>query len=213
MRPAVVGLIGAFGVTVGAFVPYLVGPWCSCRRRCRAMTGGLCVLLFVVMSVRFDDVITVLAHWVLVVGLVAATTVDIRVHRLPREISYATLAVGAPLLVLAAHIAGEDHRIITALLGAASALAIMGLFHFVSRGGLGDGDVRFSPLLGAYTGWSGMADVVDGLFLGFALGAVFGVTLMAVGRAGRRTALPFGPFLAAGALLAIVLPVQIVINR
>ncbi len=42
-----------------------------------------------------------------------------------------------------------------------------------------------------------------GLFWGFVLGAVVGVAAMAVGSAGRKTALPFGPFLAAGTVLAV----------
>jgi leader peptidase (prepilin peptidase)/N-methyltransferase len=42
-----------------------------------------------------------------------------------------------------------------------------------------------------------------GLFLGFLLGAVVGVVMMAVSKAGRKTALPFGPFLAAGTVLAV----------
>ncbi|MGA0879237.1 MAG: hypothetical protein ACO3SP_08975, partial [Ilumatobacteraceae bacterium] len=124
---------------------------------------------------------------------------------------YATAALGAPLLFASAHLSGNDHRIWTALSGASLALAVMGLFHVLSRGGLGDGDVRFSPLLGLYTGWSSLADVVDGLFLGFATGAVWGLVLMIIGRAGRKTALPFGPFLALGAVLAILLPGPLVI--
>jgi leader peptidase (prepilin peptidase)/N-methyltransferase len=42
-----------------------------------------------------------------------------------------------------------------------------------------------------------------GLFYGFILGAVIGVVMMIVGKAGRRTQLPFGPFLAAGSIVAI----------
>ena len=49
----------------------------------------------------------------------------------------------------------------------------------------------------------GLGHVAVGLFLGFLLGAVLGVAAMALGRAGRKTALPFGPFLAAGTLAAV----------
>lgn len=158
------------------------------------------------MAGHFDDPLTVVAYCIMSFGLLVSITIDICTHRLPREISYATLALGAPLLIVAAHVTGEDHRIRSALLGAALALAIMGSFHVVSRGGLGDGDVRFSPLLGVYTGWSTLTDVVDGLFLGFATGAVWGLSLVILRRAERKTALPFGPFLALGAVLAVVLP-------
>jgi len=79
----------------------------------------------------------------------------------------------------------------------------MWILYAVSRGGMGDGDVRLSPLLGAYLGWLGLPYVPIGLFLGFLLGSVVGVGAMVIGRAGRKTALPFGPFLAAGTLLTV----------
>ena len=49
-----------------------------------------------------------------------------------------------------------------------------------------------------------------GLFLGFLLGAVVGVIAMSVGEAGRKTALPFGPFLAAGTVIAVFIGQDIV---
>ncbi|MFM7870208.1 MAG: prepilin peptidase, partial [Actinomycetota bacterium] len=75
-----------------------------------------------------------------------------------------------------------------------------------SCGGLGDGDVRFGPLLGMFSGGLVVPVVVDALLLGFASGAVLGVILVLCRRAHRRTALPFGPFLAFGTVLAIVVP-------
>ena len=68
---------------------------------------------------------------------------------------------------------------------------------------MGDGDVRLAPLLGMYLGWLNPGIVPVGLFLGFVLGAVVGVAAMAAGAAGRRTKLPFGPFLAVGTVLAV----------
>ena len=79
----------------------------------------------------------------------------------------------------------------------------MAILYVASRGGMGDGDVRLSPLLGAYLGWLGLAYVPVGLFLGFLFGAIVGVAAMVIGRAGRKTAIPFGPFLAAGTIVAV----------
>jgi leader peptidase (prepilin peptidase)/N-methyltransferase len=114
-----------------------------------------------------------------------------------------TLALGAPFLVLAALVEDEPRRILTMVAGALIALAFMGIVYTASRGGLGDGDVRLSPLLGAYLGWLGLGYVPVGLFLGFLFGAVVGVAAMAIGTAGRKTAIPFGPFLAAGTIVAV----------
>lgn len=179
-------------------------------RRCRTSIGieplvleVTTCLLFVAMALQFDAVWDVVAFCVLSAGLVALSWIDLKTQRLPREITYVTLAIGAPLLVVAALVDDEPRRIATMVVGAAIALAFMALLYAVSRGGMGDGDVRLSPLLGAYLGWLGLGFVPVGLLLGFLFGAIVGVVALLIGRAGRKTALPFGPFLALGTIVAI----------
>lgn len=159
--------------------------------------------VFVLLALRFEALWPLAAHCTLAAALVALTVIDLRTRRLPREITHTALAFGAPLLVIAALVADEPRRIWTALLGAAVATAVMLALHLISRDSLGDGDVRLSPLLGLHLGWWNPGLALVGLFFGFALGAVVGVAMMTVGRAGRRTAIPFGPFLALGALAAL----------
>ena len=89
------------------------------------------------------------------------------------------------------------------LFGALIALVIMLGVYLASRGGMGDGDVRLSPLIGAFLGWLNPGIVPIGLLFGFCAGALVGVVLLAIGAAGRKTALPFGPFLALGAIVAV----------
>ena len=105
--------------------------------------------------------------------------------------------------MVAALVDDEPERIWQAFLGAGIALAIMGGIYLVSRGGMGDGDVRLAPLLGLHLGYLNPGIVPIGLFFGFLIGAVVGVAMMATSKAGRKTALPFGPFLAAGTVLAV----------
>lgn len=170
------------------------------------VTGTLCG----VMAARFDSAVSIAAHCLLCAGLVVLSAIDLHTHRLPREISFSTLAAGAPLLAMSALVEGEPHRIVTMVIGATIALAAMLGLYTVSRGGLGDGDVRMSPLLGAYLGWTGIAQVPIGLFLGFVFGAAFGVVAIATGAADRKTVIPFGPFLAAGTVVALVFGQQII---
>lgn len=188
--------------------------WLFLRGKCRRCGVAIGVesvavelttaMLFAVMVWHFERPVVGAAHCVLVAGLVALTTVDLRIKRLPREITYTTIVIGAPFLMIAAFVVDEPRRIATALSGAVIATAVMAALYAVSRGGLGDGDVRLSPLLGLYLGWSNPGLALVGIFFGFVIGAVVGVSLMIVGRAGRRTALPFGPFLAAGTLIAVL---------
>lgn len=143
------------------------------------------------------------AFCVLGAGLIGLSWIDLKTKRLPRQIIYVTAAIGIPLLCLAALVRHEPRRMWMMLFGAGIALAFMGLVYVASRGGMGDGDVRLSPLLGAYLGWLNPGLVAVGLFLGFFAGAVVGVAMLATGRAGRKTAVPFGPFLALGTIVAV----------
>jgi len=69
--------------------------------------------------------------------------------------------------------------------------------------GMGFGDVRLAGLIGGVLGFLSWAALVIGAFAGFFLGAVVGVAMMASRRGDRKTALPFGPFMLAGVLVAI----------
>ncbi len=213
---------GACGhrLTAADLVP--IGSWLALRGRCRHCGSQIGVeplvvelataSLFVLMGLRFGADPVVPAFCVLSAGLVALTWIDLHEHRLPREISYTTFAVSAPLLVIAAMWNDEPERIWQAVLGAGIALAIMGAIYLAARakGGMGDGDVRLAPLLGLHLGYLNPGIVPIGLFLGFLLGAVVGVAAMALGSAGRKTALPFGPFLAAGTVLAVFVGQEVV---
>lgn len=204
---------GACGATLGPLDLVPVVSWVVLRGRCRSCRTSIgaepvvlelsTAALFVLMGLHFGFSWETVAFWVLSAGLLALTVIDLRTKRLPREVTYATMALGVPLLVIAALVRDEPRKIVTMVAGALVSLAFMWIVYAVSRGGMGDGDVRLSPLLGAYLGWLGMRFVPVGLFLGFALGAVVGVMAMAVGKTGRKTAIPFGPFLAAGTILAV----------
>jgi len=160
--------------------------------------------LFAVMVIRFDGGITVAAFCVLMSGLLVLTFIDLRTHRLPREVTYIVMGVGAVLLSVAAIVDDQPQRIYMAALGAMISVSVMSVLYLFSRGGLGDGDVRMSPLLGMYLGWLNPGLALVGLLYGFILAALASAMLMIFGRANRRTAIAFGPFLALGTLAAIL---------
>jgi leader peptidase (prepilin peptidase)/N-methyltransferase len=196
---------GLFGGLCGWNIPRVIEPWCQYQERQPLIALSTAVLCGVMVS-RTADPFAQVAMCVLSVGLMALTLIDLRTHRLPREISYATLGLGVPWLIGSAVMSGDHYRVVGLALGALGAFVVMAGLYLISRGGLGDGDVRLSPLLGAYLCWFGPAEVIGGLYLSFVLGAIVGVSLMVCSAADRKTALPFGPFLAAGTLLVLVLP-------
>ncbi len=159
--------------------------------------------LYCALAVHFGLSWELAAFLVLASGLLALSWIDLKIKKLPRQIIYVTALMGVPLLCIAAIANDEPRRMWMMAVGAACALVFMLLVYAVSRGGMGDGDVRLSPLLGAYLGWLNPGFVAVGFFLAFLTGAIVGVGLMAAGRGGRKTAVPFGPFLAAGTIATI----------
>lgn len=87
------------------------------------------------------------------------------------------------------------------LLGGLLGFCLFYAIYYFSRGGMGGGDVRLAGLLGLILGPGPLAIA---FLLAFVGGAVMGVSLMALGRAGRKTALPFGPFLLAAGYIAML---------
>jgi leader peptidase (prepilin peptidase) / N-methyltransferase len=164
------------------------------------VTGGL----FAVTAWQLGWSWALPAYLTLVAFLAALSMIDIATKTLPRRMVWTAGAAGLGLLTIVAVGASEPQRIAWGAIGAAGAFVAMCVLHIVARGGFGFGDVRLGAVLGWYLGWLGVSLVPAGIFVAFVLSAVIGVALLLFGRAGRRTEVPFGPFLAAGALLVIL---------
>lgn len=188
--------------------------WLVLRGRCRTckapisgrypLIEALTAVLWVLLALRFGGSWTLPAEAVFVAGLIALAAVDLERYLLPRKIVYPTLALVTAGLVAAAAATGRWER-----LGIAGACGLGAFFFFlvvhVARPSwMGFGDVRLAALLGLALGWLGPLYVVLGVLLANLAGAVVGIGLIAAGRAGRRTAMPYGVFLAAGSVVALL---------
>lgn len=100
-----------------------------------------------------------------------------------------------------------EHQLLEALYGAGAMLVIMLLLYFVSRGGMGEGDVKLAPALGI---WLGLEQGLLCLLLAFVSGGIVSALLLLRRRGGLKQAIPFGPFLCAGAVVAYFLGIEIV---
>lgn len=135
---------------------------------------------------------------------VALWMIDLDVKRLPNAIVLPAYVVGAALLTVPAAATGEWGNLVRAGLGMAALYGFYFLLALIYPAGMGFGDVKLAGVLGLYLGWLGWAEVVTGGFLGFLFGGVVGLGLMAIRRLGRKSQIPFGPFMLAGALVAIL---------
>lgn len=137
------------------------------------------------------------------VGL-ALGLIDLDTKRLPNVLTLPSYVVAGVLLLLPAIVDSRWDDYLRAALGAAALYAFYFLLLLVYPKGMGFGDVKLAGVLGIYLGWLGWGVLVVGGFLGFLLGGLLGAALMVIGRAGRKSKIPFGPYMLIGALLAIV---------
>jgi prepilin signal peptidase PulO-like enzyme (type II secretory pathway) len=115
--------------------------------------------------------------------------------------AYAGTAV---LLLAAAAVGGPWPALVRALLGGLALAGFYLLLMVVSPSGMSLGDVKLAASLGTLLAWFGWRLLLAGGFAGFLLGGVFAAALLAGRRAGRKQPIPFGPFMIAGAVLAVV---------
>ena len=140
-------------------------------------------------------------------GLTLAA-IDVQTRRLPTALIGWALMGSVALLVAAAAVAGEPDRLLAAAAGAGGLFVMFWLMWAAGalsgRPGLGYGDVRLAAWLGVNLAYAGWTSLVLGVLSAFVVTAAAGVVLLAMGRAGAHTRVPFGPGLVGGALLAIV---------
>ncbi|MGH9039475.1 MAG: prepilin peptidase [Acidimicrobiia bacterium] len=159
--------------------------------------------LFAAAAVRFGWSPVLPAWLVLVAGLLAISVIDLEHYIVPNRILVPMTIAALPLLALGVLDDEIDPAdLIRAVLAGAAGLTAMLALNLISPRGMGMGDVKMSFVLGLHLGVLGWGQVVLGFFSAFLLGAVVGLTLIALKIRGRKDAVPFGPFLAAGTVLA-----------
>jgi leader peptidase (prepilin peptidase) / N-methyltransferase len=161
-----------------------------------AVLGGLAARLH-------PGLVLAAACWLAVCG-VALAWIDASVQRLPDALTGAAYAGTVALLLPAAATSGNWHDLLRAVAGGLALAAILAAIAVISRSALGLGDAKLAASLGTMLAWSGWVTLARGLVAAVLLGAVYALVLLASRRAtpGQRAA--FGPFMVAGALLAIL---------
>ena len=134
---------------------------------------------------------------------IALGAIDLDTRRLPDALVLPAYPVLAVLLIGAAAVRDDWWAAARSGLGALALFAFFFALAAISPQGMGFGDVKLAGVIGLVLGYFSWSTLVVGAFAGFFLGAVIGMALIAVGAGGRKTAVPFGPFMVLGALAAL----------
>jgi leader peptidase (prepilin peptidase)/N-methyltransferase len=182
--------------------------WLILRGRCRSCSehisaryplveAATAALFVAVVAVHHANTAALVLGLVLVTFLVPIALIDLDHRIIPNRLTLPA-AILALVLGTALDPGGEVER----LIAGAAAAAVLGLPALIRPGGMGMGDAKLVGVLGLYLG----AAVVPAFFVAFVAGTVIGIAIiMRKGMSqGRKTAVPFGPFLALGAIVGVL---------
>jgi leader peptidase (prepilin peptidase)/N-methyltransferase len=199
--------------------------WLLLRGKCRVCAEPISAryplvelltgLLFATIGVRFApdldasaaslvSQIVVLVAFLYLGGIsVALAAIDLDTHKLPNVIVLPSYAIALVLFAAAALLGGDLFPLARAALGGVILYAAYFAMAFAYPAGMGFGDVKLAGVLGIYLGWLGWGSLAVGAFAAFLLGGLFSTGLIALRKAGRKSGIPFGPWMLAGALVGV----------
>jgi len=162
-------------------------------------------VLFGISAWRFGLSLTAVLYAAFFWVLVVLTVIDLDHKLLPNRVVYPAFIVGWIGIIIDALLTDSVAALARAALGAAVFGGLLFLIAFIVPAGMGMGDVKLAGVLGTFLGYlGGLSLVLAGMFLSFVAGGVIGTIVMVVTGGSRKMQVPFGPFLAAGTVAAIV---------
>jgi leader peptidase (prepilin peptidase) / N-methyltransferase len=160
--------------------------------------------LFAGAALRFDSTYTALMMALFFMVLLAVAVIDVSHKIVPNRIVYPSL-VGFAVLVAIGSVVGDHFHLAGAGLGFLAYGGVLFLVAMVSPGGMGMGDVKLAALIGLVLGALGFRYVAVAAGVGILAGGIGALALLLFAHASRKKAIPFGPYLAAGAVVAAFL--------
>jgi leader peptidase (prepilin peptidase) / N-methyltransferase len=163
---------------------------------------GLGVEGVMVWRFGWSAVLPAFLYFGAVATVVSAT--DVTTGLVPNRVVLPAYLVGPALLVMASLVSGRWSSLARAGLAMAILASLFVAMALVSRGGIGFGDCKWAGIIGLYLGWLGWQYVVTGILLSYLAAAVVVIAQRIVRTSGDNRLLPFAPFMAGGAVVAMV---------
>lgn len=157
-------------------------------------------LLTLALFLRLGPSLTFGALFLFCSALVVITFIDIEHQIIPDEISLSGIVIG---FAFSFFLPWQTwlNSLLGILLGGGSLLLVAYCYHWLTgKEGMGGGDIKLLAMMGAFLGWKSIPFII---FASSLVGSVFGVSLMLIQKKDSKLAIPFGPYLAFGAVLYI----------
>ncbi len=189
--------------------------WFILRGKCRncgapfsiryAIIEAITATLFLGLWIQYGPSWVVPCYWLMAFGLLLGSGVDLDEFWIPDRVTWGGILIGLPLSALVPALHGQETALQGLLYGAAGAALGFGMLWTVGAIGtflfkkdaMGFGDVKLMGAIGAFLG---MPAVLFTVFAAALVGSIFGVTMILLGKNELGGRIPFGPYLAAGAL-------------
>jgi leader peptidase (prepilin peptidase)/N-methyltransferase len=199
-------VLGVAGVAVIRSLPVARAvTWpAAVRSRGTAVVAAVMGLAFAGVAFRIGADWALPAYLLFAWTLVVVAVIDASARKIPNRLTYPLTPALAVMVVVAGVMEGAPWSGVRALLGGVLAFTALLLVATTRPGSMGMGDVKLAAFIGIGLGYLGWVQLVFGLATAFVLGGVVALALLLLRRKGRRDLLPFGPYLAAGAVLTVV---------
>jgi len=164
-------------------------------------------LLTLALFLRFGPTLAFLVLFLFCSALVVITFIDLEHQIIPDEISLPGIVIG---FIFSFFLQGHSwlNSLLGILLGGGILLLVAyGYQWLTGKEGMGGGDIKLLAMMGAFLGWKSILFIV---FASSLVGSVVGITMMLVQKKDSKLAIPFGPYLAFGAVLYIFFGRQII---
>lgn len=161
-----------------------------------AITAFTSLILFM----KFGPSLSYLFYFLFVAALIVITVIDLYHQIIPDVISLPGIGVGLLASLMVPQITFFN-SLLGILLGGGSLFLVATLYQWLfKREGMGGGDVKLLAMIGAFMGWKA---VILTIFLSSLIGSITGIIIMLMKGKDFKYAIPFGPFLSLGAVIAL----------
>jgi len=164
------------------------------------LVEGITALSSLLLIMKFGLSVTYLIYFAFVAALIVITVIDLYQQIIPDVISLPGIGVGLLASLTVSQI-NFMNSLLGILSGGGSLFLVATVYQWLfKREGMGGGDVKLLAMIGAFLGWKA---VIVTILLGSLVGSITGIILMVSKGKDFKYAIPFGPFLSLGAVIAL----------